>query len=256
MRKEAIAFVLVAVIAIAVIGVGYFAIMNKQRSIPVSLSADGLILNATISSKTLRVGETLGISISLYNSLSIPLNLTAVSFNLTSLKVSGFQVNGFPVAMWGSCVGLEPIEFVIVKGNFSVGELQAASVNSTYPGIACAEGGAVNYVSFLPKSSNVTTTGDSCISACSLNHETLNLITNFSVDGYWGLPLNNSEANDIYTNSTASCFSQPGQSVPCGITYNYPEVGPLAQHPFTSGLYTLAVSDAWGQTVLLYFSVE
>lgn len=260
MKKEALAFMLVAGVVTAVVGFGYFASANDlsghHPSVPVSLSTEGLLLNANISSKILRSGEPLGISISLVNSLSTPLNLTAVSINLTSFKVDGFQVNGLPVAMWGGCSGIEPIEFVIVKGNFSVGELQAASANSTYPAITCMEGGSVSYASFLPKSSNVTTTGDFCIAACSPNHESLNLSTSFSVDGYWGLPLNNTEANDIYTNSTASCYSFPGHPVSCGVTYNYPEVGPIAQHHFTSGIYTLVVSDEWGQTVLLHFSAE
>ena len=146
--------------------------------------------------------------------------------------------------MWGGCDGLEPIEFMIVKENFSLGELQAASVNSTYPGIFCVEGGGVTYVSFLPMSSNATTTGYFCIESCSPNHTSWNLSTNFSVNGYWTYPLNSSEANDIYT------------PVDGGVSYNFPEVGPIAQHPFIAGWYTLVVSDEWGQVVLLHFSIE
>ncbi|MGH9920914.1 MAG: hypothetical protein ACRD6W_18855, partial [Nitrososphaerales archaeon] len=37
--------------------------------------------------------------------------------------------------------------------------------------------------------------------------------------------------------------------------FQYPEVGPFAQHGFIPGLYTLAVADEWGQAVVLHFSV-
>jgi len=211
---------------------------------PVS-SPEGLILNVNMSPGTLHTGETLGISISLFNSLSTRLNLATASYNSSSWKVSGL-----PVAVWGGCNGMEPIEFMIVKGNFSEGELQVASVNSSYPAIFCMEGGSVNDISFLPRSSNVTTTGYVCIETCFPNHESWNLSTSFSVDGYWAYPLNNSEANDIYTPYPPGCSIQP-----CGVTYAYPEVGPIAQHTFTPGWYTLMVADEWGQTVLLHFSV-
>ena len=239
---------------VTILGVGYFTnqlSVSTTPSVPVSKSVEGLVLNSSISSKTIRAGDSLGISISLYNTLPRALNISAVpSYNSTSWRVSGF-----PVAMWGGCYFFEPVEFVVVRGNLSLGQLHAASANSTYPAIGCLEGGSVSYVSFHPESSNVTTTGSFCISACEPVHPSYNLTSSFSVNGYWGYPLNQSEAGDIYTPSTASCYSSPGQSVSCGVTYNYPEVGPIAQHLFTPGVYTLVVSDEWGQTALLHFSV-
>jgi hypothetical protein len=253
--KNEIRAVVIIVLVAGSLGVGYFVVTNSHVGLYVggtsSQPLEGLILNVNASSRTLHADGTLGITISLYSSNPTLVNFTAASYNLSSGKFIGF-----PVAMWGGCTGMEPVEFMIVKGNYSLGELQAASVNSFSPGVICAEGGSVQYVSFLPRSSNVTTTGYFCISACTPNHTSWNLSTSFSVGGYWSYPLNISEAGDIYTPSTASCYSSPGQSVSCGVTYNYPEVGPEAQHPFTSGLYTLVVADEWGQTVLLHFSVE
>jgi hypothetical protein len=255
MRNEILAMVVIVLVVMG-LSVGYFAIMNIEqtvRSAPTgssSSSLQGLILNANISSKTLRAGGSLGITISLYNSRPTALNLTAISTKNSSS--SYWKIDGFPVAMWGGCTGTEPVEFMIVKGNYTFGEFQAASANSYYPSIFCPEGGDVSFVTFLPKSSNVTTTGDFCIESCSPNHTSWNLRTIFSVDGYWAYPLNSSETNDIYTPATPA----PGCSNPCGVTYNYPEVGPVAQHAFTSGLYTLLVTDEWGQTIRLNFSVE
>ena len=250
MKNGVLAALLVATLVVAVFGTDYF-ISSQQapRATPTgssSSSIEGLILNASISSKTLNAGGTLGISISLYNSLSTGLNLSTVTYGSSSWKV-----NGLPVAMWGSgCNGLEPVEFMIVKGNFSVGELEAASVNASYPEMVCMEGGSILYASFLPMSTNATTSGYFCTAVCSPYHESFNLSTSFSVNGYWAYPLNNSEANDIYT--PADCYNQS----PCGTTYNYPEVGPEAQHTFTSGWYTLVVSDEWGQVVTLNFEVD
>ncbi len=36
----------------------------------------------------------------------------------------------------------------------------------------------------------------------------------------------------------------------------YPEVSPVPAHSFTPGFYTVAVSDEWGQSTILHFSVE
>jgi len=204
-------------------------------------SMGGLELRASVNATSVEPGQNIGISISLYNPLMGSLNLSTSNT---------WVVQGFPIAMWGGCNFIEPVEFMIVRGNFSVAELQAASANSTlFPGLMCAEGGSVFYVSFLPTSSNVTTTGSFCTSVCSPYHESWNLSTSFSVNGYWAYPLNSSESNDILTPFTGC------NNPPCGIAFNYPEVGPEAQHAFTSGLYTLVVTDEWGQAVLLHFSV-
>ena len=250
MKYEVLA-VLTAGLLVAAFGAGYFVGANSPQPVKApptgssSSSVYGLILKVNISTDTLSADGTLGVTISLYNSLWTEINLATVPYNSSSWKVSGL-----PVAMWGGCNGLEPIEFMIVRGNFSLVELEAASVNSVYPAVFCMEGGSVDDVSFLPMSSNVTTTGYWCIESCYPNHESWDLSTHFSVDGYWAYPLNSSEANDIYTPVTG-CFSPS-----CGVTFSYPEVGPDAQHTFSSGVYTLVVADEWGQTVLLYFSAE
>ncbi|HXW94173.1 MAG TPA: hypothetical protein VEJ19_00515 [Nitrososphaerales archaeon] len=247
MKTEILAVVVIVLVAVS-LGVGYFVSQQTAKTTPTvssSSSAQGLILTTNISSNTIRAGETLGISISLYNSLPRALNITAITNSS-----SAWKIDGFPVAMWDGCTGMEPVEFMIIKGNYSYGEFQAAAANSYYPAIFCAEGGSVLYISFPPMSSNVTTTGNFCVETCSPNHTSWNLSTSFSVDGYWAYPLNSSETNDIYTSYTG-CPNPPCE----GITYNYPEVGPEAQHTFTPGLYTLLVADEWGQTVFLYFSV-
>lgn len=254
MRQELLA-VLVAGLVIAILGVGSFVNLGGQQSVKTSpagsssSSVEGVVLNANISSETLSTGGSLGITVSLFNSLPTANNLTAISYNSSSWKFVGF-----PVAMWGGCAGIEPVEFMIVRGNYDVAELQSAAVNSTTPGISCPEGGSVLYVSFLPWSSNATTTGFFCIASCTPDHFNWNLTSSFSVNGYWTYPLNGSEVGDIYTPATWPGAICNGGS-PCGVTYNFPEVGPIAQHAFTPGWYTFIASDEWGQFVLMHFSV-
>jgi len=159
--------------------------------------------------------------------------------------------------MWGACNGLEPIEFMVVRGNSSVEQLSSASANSSvyeaarYP-LGCAEGGSANYLEFQPNSSVANATGTFCAGACSPDSHLWNLTSIFNVSGYWAYPINSSEAEDVSTPPDPECLSS---GIPDCITFNYPEVGPFAQHAFIPGVYTLAVADEWGQTVVLHFTV-
>jgi hypothetical protein len=163
-----------------------------------------------------------------------------------------WSVNGFPVAMWGGCSGLEPVEFMIVKGNYTLEGLQAASANASIPQGGCEEGGSVGVLLFQGEGSGADVKGTFCEASCfpDLNH--FDLDSNFTVSGFWAYPINASEAADVFTPPHPECFVSGRQD--CS-TYNYPEVGPFAQHTFVPGWYTLAVSDEWGQAVLRSFEV-
>jgi hypothetical protein len=140
-----------------------------------------------------------------------------------------------------------------VKGNYSGQNLDAMSANASISQGGCAEGGTVNYLFFQPQSSLANTTGDFCTANCGHYSQSWNLNTNFTVSGYWAYPINSSEAADVFTPPHPECTVS---GVPDCSTFNYPEVGPFAQHAFTPGTYTLAVSDEWGQTVTLHFDVK
>jgi hypothetical protein len=70
-----------------------------------------------------------------------------------------------------------------------------------------------------------------------------NLTSSFTIDGNWGYPINSSEAQDLLT---------PTQG---GVTFSYPETSPIASYSFVPGVYTLAISDEWGQSLVEYFRV-
>jgi hypothetical protein len=221
---------------------------TTAQSFSTNSSAEGLELTAAINPQSPAGGQNLSIAISLSNGRSTPINISVSN---------DWTINGFPVAMWGSCVGLEPIEFMVVRGNYSAAQVSSASANSSvyeavrYP-FGCAEGGSANYLEFQPDSSVANLTGTFCAGACSPDSYLWNLTSTFNVSGYWAYPINSSEAEDAFTVPNPECLSS---GIPDCIGFQYPEVGPFAQHAFVPGLYTLAVADEWGQTVVLHFTV-
>jgi hypothetical protein len=79
------------------------------------------------------------------------------------------------------------------------------------------------------------------------------MTSKFSVNGYWTYPINASESQDV-DSGRYDCSTNSSVSVTCPY-FAYPEVAPIALRTFTSGHYTLVVSDEWGQVVILNFSV-
>ena len=253
MRNEAVTALLIVVI-IASAGMGYLLGTSHQpgnssaSAVSAQSMVEGLQLKATLNATTIRSGQRLGITVSLYNTISSLLNLTASD---------AWKVNGFPIAMWPGCYFTQPVEFMIVKGNYSLGGLQAESNSSEWlPSnfVWCAEGGTIDHFVFQPTSVRANLSGTLCVAICTPRQSfgADDLTSNFTVNGYWAYPLNTSEASDVLT-PIKPC-PPPSYCSP-GVTFNFPEVGPIPQHPFTSGLYTLIVDDEWGQVVILYFTV-
>ncbi len=216
---------------------------SNSSTLGLSSSPQGVELRVRTNSTTLLVGQSLWINVSLINTLPTS-NLV-----LTSSEDPLFRVVGFPIAIWGPCLYKEPVEFMVVKGNYSLSQLEDLSQNTSSPEIGCMEGGSVNRILFTPRSEVADLNGTFCTAECSpYELPSFSLTSNFTISGYWGYPLNQSEAQDVQT---------PPVGVDCGscMTFNYPEVGPTPQAQFSAGQYTLVASDEWGQVVILYFSV-
>ena len=208
-------------------------------------SNSNLELSVSTNSTNLHAGQSLNITVSLFNPLSTMSNVSIPTSN-------GIPVQGFPVNIWGACMFPEPIEFVIAKGNYSLTELEQLSINSSIPKVVCMEWGTANYAAFQPGSDVANISGNFCTAECHPNLiQSIRLESNFTVNGYWGYPLNSSEAQDLFT--PANGCAPVGS---CGIGFEYPEIGPIAQAPFSPGLYTMVVSDVWGQVELLHFTVS
>lgn len=242
-----------------IFGLGYLGITivtsgnnNGQlgNSVPLwnqssSSSAQGVVLDVRVNSTTLSPGQELGISVDLINNLT-----SANSITLASNINASTYLTAFPIAMWAPCLSPELAYFMVVRGDYNLTQLLALSANSASPSILCMEGGTVESITFEPRSDVANLSGDFCTANCfpyGLN--STRLYSNFTINGYWAYPLNNSEAGDILTpplNSTCT---------PNCLTFNYPEVGPKAQSLFGVGKYTLVVDDVFGQSVLLHFVV-
>lgn len=224
------------------------ALSNPSQITTVSTGSI-LELRVIINSTDLHAGQSLNITVSLFNAQSTTYNISIPSTG--PFLQYGFKVSAFPISMWGPCMFPEPVEFVIVKGNYSLGEMEQLARNTSTPSVVCMEGGSMSSIAFQPNSDVANLSGSFCTVGCYNYHETTRLVSNFTVKGYWGYPLNSSEAQDLFT-PVGGCL--PGHGG-CGIGFQYPEVGPIAQAPFSPGEYTLVVSDAWGQVELLQFAV-
>ena len=251
-RSAAIGFVPILLIA-AVFGtyVSLVTLSTSPSSPTVNSVASGLELRVSLNSTNLRVGQSLNVTVSLLNELP---TMNYVSIPSSAEQVLGdFRIQGFPIAVWGGCFFPEPIQFVIVKGNYSLAQLEKLSTNTSEPSIVCMEGGSVRYLAFQANSDVANISGTFCTAGCHpYEMPSVRMSSNFTVNGYWSYPLNKSEAEDLYT-PYHDCITPSGN---CGITFNYPEVGPIAKTFFSTGLYTLVVADAWGQVKLLNFAVS
>jgi hypothetical protein len=232
---------------------------NSTSAISSLASSGGLQLNASINATSITSNQRLGIAVSLYNTLSTTLNVSYTgSIKQGILIPNGWKVAGFPIAMWGSCIQYQPVEFMLVKGNYDLSAIQTASNASVFPRAweGCYGGTSnVEFFVFQPDSSNATLGGMECGINCSSNLTlgSYRLTSNFTADGYWGLPLNGSESRDVLTPVEPCALPQTCTSQ---VSYQFPEVGPTAQHSFTPGVYTLIVNDEWGQAVVLHFTVS
>jgi len=265
MRNEAVAALLVIAI-LAGAGAGYLfgtsrqGVNNSTSAVSTQSSIDGLRLTAALNATSLKSGQRLGIAVSLYNTLPTTLNISFTGSWIDGEPTvpSGWKVVGFPIAMWDDCVRYQPVEFMIVKGNYNLSELQAASNSTEYlpRNWETCNGGQLNvdYFVFQPTSTNANLSGIECTNLCfpPKSFGSQNLASNFTVNGYWAYPLNSSEWQDTLT-PDKPC-SLPEICSP-SVSFHFPEVGPTAQHLFISGLYTLIVDDEWGQVVILHFSV-
>jgi hypothetical protein len=223
----------------------------NSSTLGLSSAHQGLELRVKINSTALLPSQNLGINVSLINLLP-----TTNMISTPTSPVLPFRVIGFPIAMWGPCYSTEPIEFIVVKGNYSLSELEYLSQNTPSPAIMCMEGGTLNQIFFYPNNDTANITGTMCTATCRPIEPTMDLSSNFTISGYWVYPLNQSETQDVFTPVTGTTCSNSTSSWSCGITFNYPEVGPIPQAKFSDGPYTLVVCDEWGQTVILHFEVN
>jgi hypothetical protein len=160
--------------------------------------------------------------------------------------VGNWTFYGVPIATWPECDGHPydwpyPISVVVLSGNYT-GQQLTSLANITLP-LPC-DGGfspSVPYVTFEPNSDvvNLTAQFDGGVGIRPIGQ--FQLASNFTVSGYWNLINLAGQANSSYVCEPAasnSCASLPPST------------------PFGPGVYTIGVSDEWGQYDVLHFQVS
>lgn len=187
-------------------------------------NASGIDLRLAVNSTSLHVGQSLNVSVSLFNTLPA-VNLLAPS--------GDWPFQGVLLTWWGNCEFPIPLRALVVQGNFTLKQLQ--SIGNFTAGLACAEAAGVDQLRFRPESSlaNVTMTAFG-------SNETFapqSMSVSFTSDGYW----NATELSQAVVSPSIcpSCSSSDGPS----------------SAPFTPGIYTIGVADEWGQAAVLHFTI-
>lgn len=215
-----------------------------------------LQLTVGVNSTRLSAGQDLEISVHLVNTLPYPNNIDTTVVYPAYGPNGSYRFGGFPLSTWqGDCLGPFPIQFIVVKGNYTVDSLSSADPDYVIGALPCASAQIVTQFAFGPSSDQAYLTAESCIAACSPYPGAqlptpYRLESDFTVTGYWNAtfarinPLNDS----IYTT--------PATNGGDGYTFGYPEVAPSGATAFAPGVYTLAVSTIWGQADVVHFTVE
>jgi hypothetical protein len=195
-----------------------------------SNGTSGIDLVLGVNATNLKVGQRLGVEVSLFNPLpsadSVPI-FTANDWPWGHPGQDNFS--GVPVIFGGPCDPYPFVRAVVLEGDYTPQELPSAANSSLF--WQCAEGEVPENMTFSPESSlaNVTVSGNVALAPRVMS-------ISFTTDGSWDLSNFSRQVN------------QPVICLPC-------QNPPIAA-PFVPGAYTLAVSDQWGQVAVLHFDVE
>lgn len=236
-RHVVVLFAVIVVLVVASLGAEPMLYPQNQAAVGVAPSQE-IRLQVTLNATTIGVGQMLNVTMTLLNILpetnsvpvANPINISAVSF---------------PVAMWPTCIVPIPVQFVVVRGNYTLSGLSQLNTTNMYspPQDECLEY-VVNHIIFQPDSDIAMLNGTSFLG--SVNTWVLGSIrlsTNFTLAGYWDYPISPAETREFLT------------PIGYGFTFMYPEVSPTPAHAFVPGVYTLVAVDEWGQSVVLHFTV-
>jgi hypothetical protein len=210
-----------------------------------TVASNGLELSTSINATELAVGQVLDVSISLANTLPTPSSLQ--QGGKAGFLPGNWTVYGVPVATWRECTldvfpfGWQyPIDVLVLSGNYTVQQLSSlANVSlSAGPCGAGAGASAIPTYTFEPNSDliNITYFGSGG------GHGALGVwpaSTHLMVGGYWNLTSLQQTASDN--------FSNPDYAYDYCITAVLLACEVPASIPFVPGVYTIAVSDEWGQ---------
>ncbi len=212
--------------------------------------SNGVELSLSINSTLVRVGQSLEFNVTVYNTLD----------RLNSIPTSAHWLfRGIPVALWPDCLATNsdvvsnpggnrtvyflttPADVAVLKGYYTIENISNIA-NVFIPSQLCYDGaGVMDHVIFQSESSiaNVTGITDSLASPRPSNQTNgpYQLSNTYTATGYWNLTASAAQMNP-------AIIIAPGYTHPPSTTL------------FVPGVYTVAVDDEWGQSVLLHFEVD
>lgn len=218
-----------------------------NQTIASTLGPNGIMLLTSINATTLIVGQQLEISVSLFNSLprvnSVP-------------TAADWQFRGVPLSLWQDCdvtpakpngqMETYATEVVVLPGYYTISNISTVA-SVLLPTQAChGLSSMIDHVIFQPTSSTANITGIGGVSASGPINMTagpFHTSNSFTTRGSWDL---------------SSALSQLlNGSQPAIITNNKPEqaanIPPTTS--FSPGIYTIGISDEWGQNIIFHFDV-
>jgi hypothetical protein len=211
-----------------------------------TVASDGLRLSTFINATDLTVGQNLNVSISLFNTL--PTSNALEQGGSAGAPPGNWTFYGVPVATWPECTPNQfsfgwqfPIEVLILNGNYTAQELSSASNASLFGG-PCNAGSGTAFPTYTFESSsdliNITyfASGGAGFGQVGLFRSASHL----TVGGYWSLTSLAEQAN-----GTDIC--EPAVLNVCTLP---------ASTQFAPGVYTVGVTDEWGQFNVLHFQVN
>jgi hypothetical protein len=204
----------------------------------------GLRLSTSINATDLTVGQDLNISISLFNTLTKPNTLQQGGRPGTS-PPGNWTFYGVPVVTWPECSSLPgfefPTEVLVLSGNYTAQQLSSLA-NASLPALPCTAGeGIVPIYAFEP-SSDLVEISYFAPGGGSGSLGIFRSASHFTLGGYWNLTTLAEEANG----SSIPYISEPALCQLCKAPSSI---------PFAPGVYTVGVSEEWGQFVVLHFQV-
>jgi hypothetical protein len=209
-----------------------------------TVATNGLRLSTLINATHLVVGQELNISVSVFNTLAknnfVP---SQNSFYVEGSVTGNWTFYGIPVSTWPDCTGTDavgewpqPIEVAVLSGNYTAQQLPR-TLNAS-AAFDCNGGGSGPLFTFEPYSDVINMSGVFSGGAGVQHVGYYPAASNFTVSGYW--------------NASSLSQNDPTVCVPAVPSHCSPP--PSVQ--FIPGVYTIGVSDEWGQFVVLHFQVS
>jgi len=191
-----------------------------------------LELLVSTNETSIKVGQELAVTATLFNPLGR-------NYNISTKNVWPFNGLLMFSQSWPYCYFYSPFELLVLKGNFSVSGVISTTRSigpNTTSGMFCYEQEDYRNFRFEPSSDSVYVASHNSVTGNVSVIGPQNASITVSTNGYWD-------------NNTLLYYPPSYTSTD---NYSFLE----AQHPFVEGVYTIAVSDEWGQLDVIHFTVD